>query len=454
MTGTITQEDAHEIGVQAYIYFYPLISTDVTRLYSTNIEPGKEPLKGPMNTFASAPAYPAGNNKLVVRVNFDTLYSFAYLDLTKEPMVVSSPDTGGRYFLLPMMDWWTDVFASPGWRTTGTQAQTFLIAPPGWRADLQDQIPEELKLPKDTQRINAPTSYVVILGRTKTAGPPDYSAVHEIQAGYRVTPLSQWGKPPQPLTVKIDPSIDMKTPPKKQVDSMSAARYFAYAAELLKVNPPHLTDEPMMAQLKKIGFERGESFDLDKADSTIRNALASAPADAQKLMEWALPTLARVVNGWQMNTTVMGVYGNHYLKRAIVAAVGLGANLPEDAIYPLNLGDADGKALDGANKYTLHFDKTSLPPSRAFWSVTLYDSEGYQVPNPLNRFTVSSWMPLKYNADGSLDIYFQNEDPGKDRQANWLPAPKGPFNLTMRVYAPMSDALTGKWNPPPVRRSQ
>jgi hypothetical protein len=294
----------------------------------------------------------------------------------------------------------------------------------------------------------------VILGRTKTDGPSDYEAVHKIQAGYQVTPLSQWGKPHQPVTVKIDPNIDMKTPPKKQLDSMPADCYFTYAAELLKVNPPHLTDEPMMAQLKKIGFERGKSFDLNKADPTIRKAVMSAPEDARKLMEWVLPTLARVVNGWQMTTTVMGVYGNYYLKRAIVAAVGLGANLPEDAIYPLNLADESGNPLDGANKCTLQFDKESLPPARAFWSVTLYDSEGYQVPNALNRFAVSSWMPFEFNSDGSLGLYFQNEGPGKDKEANWLPAPKGAFNLTMRIYAPKPDALTGKWNPPPVMKVQ
>ena len=450
----VTEEEAHAIGVNAYLYFYPLISFDVTRLYSTNIEPDKVPLKAPMNTFASAAAYPSADNKFVVRVNFDTLYSIAYLDLTKEPMVVSSPDTNGRYFLLPMLDAWTDVFASPGWRTTGTQAQTFLIAPQGWRPDLRDRAIEEFKLPKDTQRIDAPTPYMVIIGRTKTDGPPDYDAVHKIQAGYTVTPLSQWGKPPQPVTVKVDPSVDMKTPPKIQVDTMPAGRYFAYAAELLKVNPPHITDQPMIAQLKKIGIQPGKSFDFDKADPAIQKALVSAREDAQQLMEWKIPTIARVANGWSMNTDTMGVYGNYYLKRAIVAQVGLGANLPEDAIYPLNLGDETGKPLDGANKYTLHFAKASLPPVNAFWSVTLYDSEGYQVANSLNRFAVSSWMPFKYNGDGSLDLYFQNDNPGNNREANWLPSPKGPFNLTMRLYAPKSDALTGKWNPPPVTKIQ
>jgi len=210
----------------------------------------------------------------------------------------------------------------------------------------------------------------------------------------------------------------------------------------------------MIDQLKKIGIEPGKSFDFEKASPAIRNALVSAREGAQKLMEWKTPRLAPVVNGWSMDTDTMGVYGNYYLKRAIVAQVGLGANVPEDAIYPFNLGDETGKPLDGASKYGLHFDKGNAPPANAFWSVTLYDSEGYQVPNALNRFSVSSWMPFKYNSDGALDLYFQNENPGKDKEANWLPAPKGPFNLTMRLYSPQSEALTGKWTPPSVTRVQ
>jgi hypothetical protein len=451
---TITEAEAQAIAVDAYVYFYPLITMDVTRKQFTNIEPGKELGKGPMNTFNDVPEYPPANFKGVVRPNFDTLYSISYLDMTKEPVVVSVPDTNGRYYLLPMLDMWSDVFASPGWRTTGTQAGNFLVTPPGWRPDLRDRFVEEFKLPKDTQRIDAPTPYVWIVGRTKTDGPSDYDAVHKIQAGFKVTLLSEWGKPAKPIEVKIDPSVDMKTPPKIQVDTMPAAKYFAYAAELLKINPPHVTDEPIIARMKKIGIELGKSFDIDKVSPAVRKALESAPEAGQKLMEWKVATLARVANYWSMNTDTMGVYGNYYLKRAIVAQVGLGANVPEDAIYPLNLGDETGKPLEGANKYTLHFDAGATPPVSAFWSVTLYDPEGFQVPNSLNRFAVSSWMPFKHNADGSLDIYFQNENPGKDKEANWLPAPKGAFNLTMRLYAPKSDALTGKWNPPPVMRVQ
>jgi hypothetical protein len=450
----VTEQEAHAIGVDAYLYFYSLVSMDVTRRQFTNIEPGKEFGKGPANMFVNVPEYPPANFKGVVRSNFDTLYSSAWLDMTKEPVVVSVPDTNGRYYLLPMLDMWTDVFTSPGWRTTGTQAGTFLVTPPGWRPDLRDRFIEEFKLPKDTRRIEAPTPYVWIIGRTKTDGPPDYDAVHKIQAGYKIALLSEFGTSSAPSEVKIDPSVDMKTPPKVQVDAMTPGVYFAYAAELLKVIPPHITDQPIIEQMKKIGIEAGKSFDIGKLDPRIQRGLETVREDAQKLMAWKLPTLARVVNGWSLNTDTMGVYGNYYLKRAIIAQVGLGANVPEDAIYPINLGDETGKPLDGANSYTLHFDKNDMPPANAFWSVTLYDPEGFQVANTINRFAVSSWMPFKYNGDGSLDLYFQNESPGADKEANWLPAPKGPFNLTMRIYAPKSEALTGKWNPPPVTRLQ
>jgi hypothetical protein len=437
----ITEQDAHAIAVDAYIYFYPLMSMDLSRKQFTN---GTDDFKGPMNTFVNVPAYPPADFKGVVRSNFDTLYSVSWLDMTKEPLVISAPDTDGRYYLLPMLDMWTDVFASPGWRTTGTKAGHFLVTPPGWKGTVPDGM----------TRIDAPTPYVWLIGRTKTDGPPDYDAVRKIQAGYKVTLLSEFGKPPKPVEFKLDPSVDMKTPPKVQVDTMAGGKYFAYAAELLKLHPPHITDEPIIARMKKIGIEVGKSFDISKLDPAVQKALEGAPQDGQKLMAWKLPTLARVSNGWSMNTDTVGVYGNYYLKRAILSQQGLGANVVEDAIYPLNLADESGKPLDGANKYTITFEKGAAPPVNAFWSITLYDQEGFQVGNVLNRFAVSSWMPFKYNSDGSLDLYFQNESPGKDMEANWLPAPKGPFNLTMRLYAPKSEALTGKWNPPPVTKAQ
>ena len=256
----LTDDQARLIGVDAYLYFYPLVTMDITRKQCTNIEPGKEFGKGPMNTFVNVPAYPPADLKVVVRVNFDTLYSIAWLDLTKESLIVSVPDTSGRYYLLPLLDMWTDVFASPGWRTTGTQAVNFLVTPPRWSGTV----------PSGITRISAPTPHVWIIGRTQTNGPQDYDAVRKIQAGLRVTPLSEWGKSPEPVEVHIDPTVDMKTPPKTQVDTMPAAKYFAYAAELLKLHPPHITDEPIIARMNRIGIEPGKSFDVTTLDAAVK----------------------------------------------------------------------------------------------------------------------------------------------------------------------------------------
>ncbi len=448
----VDAEAAHAIAVDAYTYLYPLVTMDITRLQLANTPPGAG-IGGAANTFVNVPTFPPADLKVVVRPNFDTLYSSGWLDLSREPVIVSVPDTKGRYYLLPMLDMWTDVFASPGWRTTGTGEGHFLVTPPGWRPDLRDTFAEEFKLPKDTQRIDAPTPNVWIIGRTKTDGPADYEAVHAVQAGYTITPLSAWGKSDvKPPVQVIDPAVDVKTPPKTQVDTMPADKFFAYGAKLMGENPPHITDQPILARMKQIGLEPGKPFDLAKLPADIKAAVASAPADGLALMKWKVPTLARVGNGWSLNTDTMGVYGNYYLKRAIVAQLGLGANLPEDAIYPLNLADADGKPLDGSSNYTIHFDRNDLPPVDAFWSITLYDQDGFQVANPLNRFAVSSWMPFVRNGDGSLDLVIGPTSPGAALKANWLPAPKGPFNLTMRLYAPKSAALTGKWEPPPIRR--
>ncbi|WP_371345205.1 DUF1254 domain-containing protein [Ancylobacter sp. IITR112] len=435
--------DAATIARDAYIYLYPLVTMEVTRQQLINLPPSSG-LGGPMNVFVNVPGFPTADMKTVVRPNFDTLYSSAWLDLSAGPLVVSAPDTQGRYYLLPMLDMWTDVFASPGWRTTGTAAADYLVTPPGWTGTV----------PAGLTRIAAPTPTIWIIGRTKTDGPADYAAVHKVQAGFRVTPLAAWGRAPEPPPVqKIDPAVDVKTPPKLQVDGMSGPAFFAKAAELLKLHPPHLTDEPILAQMKRLGLVPGASYDAAALSPAVKAAIDAAPASAQELMAWKVPKLADVVDGWSMNVDTMGVYGNYYLKRAIIAQQGLGANLPEDAIYPLNFVDAGGHPLDGTHRYTLRFPPGQQPPADAFWSVTLYDAAGYQVANPLERFALSSWMPLKTEPDGTLVLYVQADSPGADRESNWLPAPKGPFNLTMRLYAPRTEALTGRWNPPAVTRA-
>jgi len=437
---SISAEEARTIVQEAYIYLYPLVVMDLTRRQLINLDPKFNGFGGPANTFTHIRAFPTAEMLSVVRPNFDTLYSSAWLDLTSGPVVVSTADTRGRYFLLPMLDMWTDVFAAPGKRTNGTGAANFAVVPPGWNG----------QLPQGVDRIDAPTPYVWVIGRTQTNGVEDYEAVHKVQDGYRVTLLADWGKSPREIEQKIDPSVDTRTEPLRQINGMSPVEYFKYGAELMKQNPPHLTDWSTIARIKRIGLEPGKSFDTGKVSPDV---LARAATAGLKLMVDKAPTLARVTNGWQMNTDTMGVYGNYYLKRAIVAMVGLGANQVDDAIYPLNVSDADGRPVMGGHKYVLHFGKDELPPVDAFWSLTLYDAEGFQVANPLHRFAIGDRDPLKFNADGSLDLYVQNEDPGPDQESNWLPSPNsGQLALTLRLYAPKPQVADGRWNPPAIRR--
>jgi hypothetical protein len=349
----LSEAEARVIGVEAYVYLYPLVLMELTRRQMTNAPAGTTPGSGPMGAFSHIREFPPADFKAVVRPNFDTLYSVAWLDLTAEPMVVSVPDTGGRYYLLPMLDMWTDVFAVPGKRTTGTQAADYLVVPSGWAG----QVPDGMAV------IKAPTTYVWIIGRTQTNGPADYDAVHQIQDGFTVTPLSRRGQAPAQVEAQPDPSVDMHTPPLEQVGAMSAGDYFSLAAELLLLHPPHATDWSVLARLRRLGLRPGERLDDRDLDPSVRGALEAAPAAALALMRQTLPHVARVVNGWQMNTDTVGVYGNLYLKRAIVAMAGLGANPPEDAVYPLNVADADGRPLTGEHDYLLHFDKDELPRS-------------------------------------------------------------------------------------------
>lgn len=435
-----SEDEAQTIAQEAYVYLYPLISMDVTRKQLTNIDPKISPLGGPPNAFTHIRAFPTAEMRQVVRPNFDTLYSSAWLDLQDGPIIVSNADANGRYFLLPMLDMWSDVFAVPGKRTSGTDSANYGVVGPGWQGEL----------PAGIERINAPTRWVWIIGRTQTNGPKDYEAVHKVQDGYRITRLKDWGKPTQPISYQIDPTVDTKTEPLRQVNSMPPLQYFQYGAELMKHNPPHLTDWSMVARMKRIGFEPGKGFDSSKIDAST---LAKGAAAGLKLMQDKIPTLARVTNGWQMNTDTMGVYGNFYLKRAIVAMLGLGANQVDDAIYPMNIVDADGDPVMAEHNYVLHFDKNELPPVDAFWSLTMYDAEGFQVANSLNRFAIGNRDALAFNADGSLDLHIQHLSPGPEKESNWLPAPKsGKLGLTLRLYAPKPQAIDGRWNPPAIRR--
>ncbi|MBI3216641.1 MAG: DUF1254 domain-containing protein [Mycobacterium sp.] len=431
---TMLSDDLRTLSREAFIYFYPLVTMDYTRRLAIN-SPAGTPGFGPPNVFHHLREYPRADFRGVVRPNFDTLYSSAWLDLTAGPVLLGVPDTDGRYFMLPLLDMWTDVFANPGKRTTGTAAQTYVITGPGYDGTLP-------ALPV----IEAPTPYVWIIGRTQTDGPDDYPAVHRVQNSYSITALGS------PVSHTVDKTFDRSIEPLRAVNGMPVLDYLTYAADLLAVNPPHHSDFSQLARLSGLGIIPGSPFVGGHFSAGEVAEIEAGKEDALAAMSAATPRLGNNVDGWMSLIEGMGVYGNSYLRRAVVTLVGLGANPPEDAVYPLLVADADGEPVTGDHDYVLHFDAGTLPPVDAFWSVTMYDAEGFQVANELNRFAIGDRDALTFNPDGSLDLYLQHANPGPDRISNWLPAPRGPLGVTMRLYAPRPQVLDGTWNPPPLRR--
>ncbi len=438
----VSGREAQDIARDAYVYAYPLVLMDVTRQQMVNYAepPAVPPAVGPANRFSHVREFPDPGFKIVIRPNADTLYSSAWLDLQNEPMVLSVPATD-RYFLLPMLSMWTDVFAAPGTRTTGRNERTFLIAGPAWTGTT----PEHMEL------IRSPTRYVWVIGRTQANGKADFATVRTIQDNYQLTPLNSFGESNySPPKGKVDPAIDMKTPPPIQVNKMDAATFFARFAEVLKDNPPNQMDYPIVHQLERVGLVVGKSFALNAAPPAIRAAFKQGEQNARDLLA---ANLKKSSSGPEWNYMVGGAYGVDYLHRAFVARAGLGANLPEDAIYPGIAEDNEGQPLDGSRNYILHFAKGQQPPVNAFWSLTAYDADGYFISNSIERQAIGDRDKLALNPDGTLDIYVQADSPGKDKEPNWLPVAKGPFNLLLRLYWPKQEILDKTWSPPAVAQA-
>lgn len=432
----------HEISVNAYIYAYPLVLMEITRRVSTNVDAPKG-VFAPMNQFAQLRAFPDHTFREIVRSNADTLYSILWFDVSKEPYILSIAGTGGRYFMMPILDMWTDVIASPGSRTSGTGPANYAIVGPNWKGTL----------PKDVEVIRATTNIAWIVGRTQTNGKADFANVHKMQDGYKFIALSQWGKAAKtPKKVAVNTSWDVKTSPPVQVKNMSAKTFFELFADLLKINPPHEMDWNMVKLLEQIDIVPGRDFNFSKLPSEKQKVLEQAMAEAQKLI--MQHKSGEYINGWRIAREMMGTYGTAYLQRAFVALIGLGANVPEDAVYPMSAVDSDGKPYNGKYRYVMHFNKDQLPPVRGFWSLSMYDEDMYFTDNPIKRYAIGDRDKLKFNKDGSLDLYLQHKSPGKDKESNWLPAPAGKFDLILRAYWPMLSVLTGEWNPPPVKRVQ
>jgi hypothetical protein len=439
----VRADDAAAIARDAYVYGYSLITTEVTRLQMSNV-PKHEGLKSPMGQFTNVPRYPPANYRGVSAPNADTLYSLAWVDLN-EPTVFSHPDMGNRFYLFEMVDLWMGITETPGSRTVGGKAAKYLLTGPGWNG----------QVPAGMTQIKFPTRYMVILGRTYADGQEaDYKAVNALQAQYSLVPLSSYGKPftYQAPPVDPNPGFSMTEKPQQAILEMGTAGYFNLLAKLMcKDAPPALEDAPIIQRMATIGIEPCKPFDASKLDAQVQEGLPQkALADIQANKN----SMGKIVNGWVISKG-LGRYGTDYMKRAVVAAFGWPANLQEDAVYPYTEVDSNGQQLSGANKYTITFPKGQTPPVRGFWSITMYMVDGgwWFVPNPLNKFTVSPRNNLKPNPDGSITLYLQADSPGKDKENNWLPAPKGQFIPMMRMYAPSPNnpsILDGTWTPPPV----
>jgi hypothetical protein len=437
-------EGLEDLAVDAFIYGYPLVSMEMTRRVMTNVTK-PEVSRAPMGQLIKIREYLNASYRDVIFPNADTLYTTAWIDVGTEPWVLSIPDMKDRYFMFPMLDAWTTVFQVPGTRTTGAGAQTYAVTGPKWKGTL----------PAGVKECKSHTNIVWILGRIYCTGTAeDYEAVHKLQDECKLMPLSAYGRPYTPPEGKVDPSIDMKTAVRDQVNRMDTTEFFSLLAQVMKNNPPSAADAPALSRFAKIGLVPGNDFDASRLNADVERHIPELALDRIKL-QLKINRNVKHVNGWTY-TTKTGIYGTDFLMRAFVTAFGIGANLPQDSVYPASARDADGNQYEGSNKYIIHFEKGKTPPAKGFWSITLYDSQFFFVANSIDRYSISPRQNLKTNKDGSIDIYVQKDTPGANKESNWLPAPAGNFLLFLRMYWPNEadpSILDGTWTMPSVKKA-
>lgn len=426
----LSSQQAYAIGKAAYTYGYPLVLMALTK---------QEHLAHvPINEFAHARTFPNASFTYIVSPNVDTLYSTAWLDLKDGPVILKVPDTHDRYYVLELMDGWTNVFVSLGKRTTGTHAGTFALCGPNWHG----------MLPNGMIRINAPTNTVWILGRIQTDGAKDFAAVHALQNQLLLVPLREAQRVPRTHHAMSPQVFTIK--PAQKIEQLDAQAFFTLLALLLKENPAPARDAQMVKDLEKIGIGSDMNFNFSSLPKVVQTQLEKAMRDALHEIKTNGLKTGSLVNGWFIaDPKKIGNYGTDYAFRAVVALKGLGANLAADAVYPFAEIDSNNQRLTGAKKYSVHFEPGQLPPVHAFWSMTMYNEDHFLVKNAINKYAIHFYDELVYNDNGSLDILIQHAKP-KENVSNWLPAPAGQFNVVLRLYWPDKEVLNGQWKPPLV----
>jgi len=436
------EKQAYALGVQAYIWGYPMVIMQ-TRSREGMTKGGDAPvtpdvfkktgkLFAPVNQVANAWNMLGPDFSAVQSANSDTQYSVAWFDSSEEPYILHLPDAKGRYYTFQFIDAWTNNFHYASTRTMGSQKQDYALVAPGWHG----------KVPKGVTRIDCPTPTGFIVGRWFVASESDVAAVNALQRQVTMTPLSRHGRSYTPPKVKVVPA-------KKYTSDLV---FFEQLGDTLAINGAPAADAGLLGLFKNIGLTVDGGFDSSGLSAGEKKALAQAINDGEAMLAAKAASMGKQVNGWQLSPVLDDYFGNSYLFRAAIGYQAMFVNTPIEAYYPGVFKDADGKTLDGsAGKYMITFPKGQTPPVGAFWSVTMYDAKKrLMVDNSINRYKIGSADKLKAGADGSTTIYVQADSPGKDKESNWLPAPKEPFYMLMRMYLPDIEVLNGQYEIPGV----
>jgi hypothetical protein len=439
---TVTPAEARAIAKEAYIYGFPIV--DNYRIQHTYwVDRTNPEYKGPWNQIWNSARLFSPADTAIQTPNSDTLYSFVGADLRSEPLVLTVPAIEKeRYFSVQLIDYYTFNFDYIGTRTTGNGGGSFLLAGPGWKGET----------PKGVDKVFRSETELAFPGyRTQLFNPGDIDNVRKVQAGYKVQPLSAFLGQPAPTAA---PAIDF-IKPLTPAEERTSPEFFNILNFVLQFCPTVPSETELMARFARIGVGAGKTFDGSKLSPELKTAVEQGMADA-----WA--DFAGLKKQFDEGKVTAGdVFGtreylkNNYLYRMAAAVLGIYGNSKQEAMYPVYYVDATKQKLDGANRYTLRFAPGQLPPVNAFWSLTMYEEPAsLLVANPINRYLINSPMlpQLQRDAEGGLTLIVQNESPGKDKEANWLPAPKGPFSMIMRLYWPKEEAVDGKWKQPPLQR--
>lgn len=458
-----------QAALSAYLYTYPLVSVELTRRMGTTLDGGAPSGQSfgtaPMNELAHLPYVPDSSFTGVVRPNVDTMYTSMFYDVSDEPMVVNVPKLGDRYHLFQIMDMWTDVEGAPGTRTLDDAGDgyQFAIVGPNWRGTLPDGVHE--------YRMTTDSGWMI--GRIQVNGADDVANVTALQTQLTSAPLSSYAPtfPTQrtgsaaperpassaapeteiPMTAGAEKAADETPGVAEIIAGLTPQQYWDLYYTSLSHNQPRPEDRAFLGQLAKFGWSPHVKLDLDHMPERVRATWEAAWPKALDTVDTTLG--GEPVNGWSIARSGIGDYGTDYAARAVVAHGGLGANLPEDAVYPVADVDSEGGKLSSEHSYKLHFAADEIPPVRAFWSLTMYNDKGFLVDNPINRYAVRG-ESLAKNPDGSIDIYIQSDNPGADKESNWLPAPSsGDFNVLLRLYWPEQEIIDGSWNPPAITKT-